>query len=343
MTSARSFVALTLLAGIAATALFILHLGLGTVWIPPDRVILALADRSTDPTDLSIVRELRLPRGILGLLVGCMLGLSGALLQVVMRNRLAEPGLTGVSTGGILAAVLFLFLAGTWGLPPPGRLLPFVVLLGALAGGILVLFASSVRGRIDPLRVVLTAVIVNAILGSLTSIVMLRSQQALGSILSWLIRSLNGRVWDDVWLALPWAVVGIPAGLVVARPANVLQLDDESGRALGLPLQPARVALFGLAAVLAAGAVSVAGAIAFVSLMAPNSARAISGADARRVLPLSALIGCVHLLAADLVAQSLSIKPPIPSSSYRVGLPVGAVLAVFGAPLLIILIRRSIR
>ncbi len=341
MTSARSFAALTLLAGVAAAALFILHLGLGTVWIPPDRVILALADRSTDPTDLSIVRELRLPRAILGLLVGCMLGLSGALLQVVMRNRLAEPGLTGVSTGGILAAVLF--LAGTWGLPPPGRFLPFVVLLGALAGGILVLFASSTRGRIDPLRLVLTAVIVNAIFGSLTSIVMLRSQQALGSILSWLIGSLNGRVWDDVWLALPWAAVGIPAGLLAARPANVLQLDDESGRALGLPLQPARIALFGLAAVLAAGAVSVAGAIAFVGLMAPNAARAIVGADARRVLPLSALIGCVLLLAADLVAQSLSIKPPIPSSSYRVGLPVGAVLAVFGAPLLIILIRRSIR
>ena len=341
MRSARSFTALTLLAGSAAAALFVLHLGLGTVWIPPDRVILALLDRSTDPTDLTIVRELRLPRAILGLMVGSMLGLSGALLQVVMRNRLAEPGLTGVSTGGVLAAVLF--LAGMWGLPPPGRLLPFIVLAGALAGGIVVLFATSVRGRIDPLRLVLTAVIVNAILGSLTSIVMLRSGEALGGILPWLIGSLNGRVWDDVWVALPWAALGIPAALLAARAANLLQLDDESGRALGLPLQPARVALFGLAAVLAAGAVSVSGAIAFVGLMAPNAARATVGADARRVLPLSALIGCVLLLAADLVAQSLSIKPPIPSSAYRVGLPVGAVLAVFGAPLLIILIRRSIR
>ena len=341
MRSARSFTALTLLAGAAAAVLFVLHLGLGTVWIPPDRVLLVLLDRSTDPTDLTIVRELRLPRAILGLMVGCMLGLSGALLQVVMRNRLAEPGLTGVSTGGVLAAVLF--LAGVWGLPPPGRLLPFIVLAGALAGGLVVLFATSVRGRIDPLRLVLTAVIVNAILGSLTSIVMLRSGDALGGILPWLIGSLNGSVWDDVWLALPWAAVGIPAALLAARAANLLQLDDESGRALGLPLQPARVALFGLAAVLAAGAVSVSGAIAFVGLMAPNAARATVGADARRVLPLSALIGCVLLLAADLVAQSLSIKPPIPSSAYRVGLPVGAVLAVFGAPLLIILIRRSIR
>ena len=330
-----------LLAGAAAIALFILHLGLGTVWIPPDRVILALVDGLTDPTDRTIVWDLRLPRAILGLLVGCMLGLSGALLQVVMRNRLAEPGLTGVSTGGILAAVLF--LAGTWGLPQPGRLLPFVVLLGALAGGILVLFASSARGRIDPLRLILTAVIVNAILGSLTAIVMLRSSYALGNILSWLIGSLHGRIWDDVWLELPWAVAGIAAGLLAARAANLLQLDDESGRSLGLPLQPARVALFGLAAVLAAGAVSVSGAIAFVGLMAPNAARAIVGADARRVLPLAALIGCVLLLAADLVAQSFSIKPPIPSSAYRVGLPVGAVLAVFGAPLLIFLIRRSVR
>ena len=330
-----------LAAGAAAIALFILHLGLGTVWIPPDRVVLALVDGLTDPTDRTIVWDLRLPRAILGLLVGCMLGLSGALLQVVMRNRLAEPGLTGVSTGGILAAVLF--LAGTWGLPQPGRLLPFVVLLGALAGGILVLFASSARGRIDPIRLILTAVIVNAILGSLTAIVMLRSSYALGNILSWLIGSLHGRIWDDVWLALPWAVVGIAAGLLAARAANLLQLDDESGRALGLPLQPARVVLFGLAAVLAAGAVSVSGAIAFVGLMAPNAARAIVGADARRVLPLAALIGCVLLLAADLVAQSFSIRPPIPSSAYRVGLPVGAVLAVFGAPLLIFLIRRSVR
>ncbi|MYI86131.1 MAG: iron ABC transporter permease, partial [Dehalococcoidia bacterium] len=91
MRSARSFAALTLLAAVAAVVLFILHLGLGTVWIPPDRVVLALLDRPTDPTDLTIVRELRLPRAILGLLVGAMLGLSGALLQVVMRNRLAEP------------------------------------------------------------------------------------------------------------------------------------------------------------------------------------------------------------------------------------------------------------
>ena len=341
MTSTRSFVSLVLVAGIAAVALFILHLGLGTVWIPPDRVIGALVDGLTDSTDRTIVWDLRMPRAILGLLVGCMLGLSGALLQVVMRNRLAEPGLTGVSTGGILLAVLF--LAGTWGLPQPGRLLPFIVLLGALAGGTLVLFVSSTRGGIDPLRLILTAVIVNAILGSLTAIVMLRSNYALGNILSWLIGSLHGRVWDDVWLALPWAAVGIAAGLLAARAANLLQLDDESGRALGLPLQPARVALFGLAAVLAAGAVSVSGAIAFVGLMAPNAARAIVGADARRVLPLAALIGCVLLLAADLVAQSFSIRPPIPSSAYRVGLPVGAVLAVFGAPLLIFLIRRSTR
>ena len=132
MRSGRSFTAVTLLVTFVAVVMFVLHLGLGTVWIPPDRVILVLLDRPANPTDLTIVRELRLPRAILGLLVGSMLGLSGALLQVVMRNRLAEPGLTGVSTGGILAAVLF--LAGTWGLPSPGRLLPFVVLAGALAG-----------------------------------------------------------------------------------------------------------------------------------------------------------------------------------------------------------------
>jgi iron complex transport system permease protein len=199
-----------LVAGSGTLVLFVLHLGLGTVWIPPGRVLLALADQAVDPTDRTIVWELRLPRALLALLVGSMLGLSGALMQVVMRNRLAEPGLTGVSAGGILVAVVF--LAGLWGLPVPGRWLPVVVLGGAVAGGAFVLLASQARGRIDPLRLLLTAVIVNALLGSLTSLVMLRSQYALGGILPWLIGSLNGRVWGDVWIALPWAALGLPVG-----------------------------------------------------------------------------------------------------------------------------------
>jgi len=339
--SSPRFSAVMLAAAFASLVLFVLHLGLGTVWIPPERVVLALVDRASDPTDRTIVWGLRLPRAVLAILVGSMLGLSGALMQVVMRNRLAEPGLTGVSAGGILVAVLF--LAELWGLPPPGGFLPVVVLGGAIAGGAFVLMVSQTRGRIDPLRLVLTAVIVNALLASVASLVMLRSQYALGGILPWLIGSLNGRIWEDVWVALPWAAVGLPMGLLAARAANLLQLDDDSSRGLGLPLQWARLALFGLATGLAAGALSVAGAIGFVGLAAPNAARAIAGTDARRMLPLSAMLGCLLLLAADLISQSVTFNPPIPASPQRAGIPVGAVLAAVGAPLLIGLIRRSVR
>lgn len=337
----QRFVPLMVAISLAAGVLFLLHLGLGTVWIPPERVVLALLNRPVEPVDRTIVWELRLPRAIIALLVGGMLGMSGAVMQAVMRNPLAEPGLTGVSTGGVLFGVVF--LAELWGLPSPGRLLPVVVLGGAMTGGALVLLLSQARGRLDPLRLLLTAVIVNAFLSSLASLVMLRSQYALGGILPWLVGSLNGRVWGDVWTAAPWAAVGLPLGLLAARAVNLLQLGDDSSRALGLRLQIARVTLFGLAAALAAGAVSVAGAVGFVGLMAPNAARLLVRADARRAVPLSALLGCLLLLAADLVAQSVSIKPPIPASPQRAGLPVGAVLAMFGAPLLIILIRRSLR
>ncbi len=338
---ARHFAAVMLAAGAGALVLFVLHLGLGTVWIPPERVFLALVDRAADPTDRTIVWGLRLPRALLALLVGMMLGLSGALMQSVMRNRLAEPGLTGVSAGGVLMAVVF--LAGLWGLPAPRPFLPVAVLGGAIAGCALVLLASQRLGRIDPLRLLLTAVIVNALLVSLTSLVMLRSEYALGSILPWLIGSLNGRVWGDAWIALPWAGLGVPMGLLAARAINLLQLDDDSSRALGLPLHGARLAAFALAAGLAAGALSVAGSVGFIGLAAPNVARVVAGADARRALPLAVMLGCLLLLAADLVAQSVSIKPPIPSSTQRAGLPVGAVLALFGAPLLVVLIRRSVR
>jgi len=317
----------------------ILHLGVGTVWVPPGRVLDALLDRSVDPVDRQIVWHLRFPRALVGAAVGAMLGLSGAMLQVIMRNSLAEPGLTGVSAGGVLFGVAF--LTGLWGLPYPGGWLPYIILSGSLTVGGLVYLASLHRGRVEPFRLVLTAVILNAFIASLTSIMMLRAQSALGGILPWLIGSLHGRVWDDVRLILPWAAVTIPTALLMARFANVIQLDDDIARGVGLRLQLARATLFTTAAALAAGAVSVSGAIAFVGLITPNVARRLTGDDARRLFPLSMLLGALLLLIADLVAQSLSIRPPIPGNTQRAGLPVGAVLALIGGPMLIVLLRRA--
>jgi iron complex transport system permease protein len=320
-------------------ALMVLHVGLGTVSIPADRVVLALLDRATDVVDRQAVWDLRLPRTLIALIAGAMLGLSGALLQSVMRNPLAEPGLTGVSAGGVLVGVIF--LTGWLGLPRPGGALPLVVLVGCLLGGAIVWLLGTHRGRLDPVRLVVAAVIVNAALGSLTTLFAIRNDASLGAILPWIVGSLNGTVWADVALIGPWAAVIVPIGLACARPANIMLLGDDLASSIGLRVAWVRTILFVTAATLAAAAVCVVGAIAFVGLMAPNAARLVVGADARRMLLVSLLFGAVLLLAADTVAQTLTIDPPFAASSERAGLPVGAVLALIGGPVLVLILRRT--
>jgi len=235
--------------------LLLLHVGMGTVWISPDRVLAALLDRAHDPVDRQIVWDLRAPRAIVGLIRGAMLGLSGALLQVTMRNPLADPWLTGVSTGGVLAGVLV--LSGIIGIAVSGPGLTLVVLAGCLAGGGLVYLLSVQRGRVEPIRLVLIAVIVNAALALITSLLMLRAGNAIGGMLPWLIGSLNATVWDDVWRVVPVALLAIPAAALTARVVTVLQLSDDVAASVGVRVQLARSAIFVVAAALAAGTVSV--------------------------------------------------------------------------------------
>ena len=237
--------------------LLLLHVGMGTVWISPDRVLAALLDRAHDPVDRQIVWDLRAPRAIVGLICGAMLGLSGALLQVTMRKRnpLADPWLTGVSTGGVLAGVLV--LSGIIGIAVSGPGLTLVVLAGCLAGGGLVYLLSVQRGRVEPIRLVLIAVIVNAALALITSLLMLRAGNAIGGMLPWLIGSLNATVWDDVWRVVPVALLAIPAAALTAPVVTVLQLSDDVAASVGVRVQLARSAIFVVAAALAAGTVSV--------------------------------------------------------------------------------------
>ncbi|NJO81359.1 MAG: iron ABC transporter permease [Blastochloris sp.] len=320
--------------------LIVLHLGVGSVNLTPGEVLRAVLDQADQPLHRQIVWELRLPRALIAVAAGALLGLSGALLQAIMRNPLAEPGLTGVSAGGVLFAVLWLTQGDT--MADPGRTLPFVALAGGMAAsGLVVLMARNRSGNTDPVRLVLAGILVSAILSSATTLVLVRNNQALGSILTWMIGSLNGRVWIHWNVLWPWAAFALPVGLLCAGVANALQLGDPIAAGIGVPVERARLGLLAVAALLAASAVAVVGAVGFIGLIGPHLTRRLVGDDARCVFPGSVVITALLLVGADVAAQIITLNPPFTTTPYRAGLPVGAVTALLGAPFFLYLLRRS--
>lgn len=337
---ARRFPAFLAGVGALVIALAALHIGLGTVRIAPGEVAAALLDRAADPVHRQIVWELRLPRTLIALVAGAMLGLAGALLQAITRNPLASPSLTGVSAGGVLAVVAWLSFA------PAGLAAAGVLPLLALAGGlttITLVYALSWQGGSDPTRLALSGILVGAICSAITLILLVLDAQRIGSVLRWIIGSVNGRVWVHWEILWPWALAALPLGLLSAGAANALGLGDATAAGLGQRPERARAALLFVAALLTAGAVAVVGAIGFIGLIGPHLARRLVGDDARRAFPLSAVVAAAILLAADVVAQALTLEFPFGDATRRAGLPVGALTALLGAPFFLYLMLREER
>lgn len=317
-----------------------LHTFIGTQPIGVGDVLSALLGSPEQEQHRTIVVNLRLPRALIAVAAGACMATAGALLQIVTRNPLADPALLGITGGGVLVALSVLTAA-------PGLAsslwLPLIVLVGCASTGGLVLLLARSRAGLDPWLLILTGVVTGGIATSLSSVLLITSGEALGGLLPWMIGSLNGRVWVHWHMVWPWAVAGLVVAMSTGRLANLLQLGNDSIIGAGVPIPRAPVALFALAALLAATGVAAAGAVGFIGLMAPHLARLLVGDDARRVLPIAAIAGSVLLVGADVIAQGVTIKPPFDAEAQRVGLPVGAVTALLGAPLTVALIRRSSR
>ncbi|WP_369139206.1 FecCD family ABC transporter permease [Modestobacter versicolor] len=296
-------------------------IGLGTVWQ-------ALLDGSTPGDETVIVRELRVPRTLLGLLAGVSLGISGALMQGHTRNPLGDPGLLGVTAGASLAVVLSIWLLGV--ASPSGYV--WFAFLGALLGSVAVyLIGSSGRGGATPVSLALAGSAMSYLIYALVQAITIRETEALDSFRFWVVGALAGRDADVVTQVAPFVVVGVVLALVNAPALNLLGLGEDVARGLGQRIWLARAVGLLSITLLTGAATAACGPIAFVGLVVPHVARTITGPDHRWLIPYSGLLGVVFLLLADVFGRVVA----------RPGeLQVGIVLAVVGAPFFIALVRR---
>ncbi|MFE9043514.1 FecCD family ABC transporter permease [Streptomyces sp. NPDC012421] len=291
-----------------------------------------------DATGRHILWRLRLPRTLVALGAGASLAVAGLVLQSALRNPLAGPEVTGVTPGAVLGAVTAtaLGLAG-WDTP-------LAVVLAACAGGcagalLLRLLAGRASG--DPARTAVHGVLVTAVLGGLTAMVLLVAPGELGSVVQWLVGTTEGRVWEHWHLLWPWALVWGTAAWLLAGPLTLLRCGDDIALAAGLAAPRARTLALMCAVALTAGAVAAVGALGFVGLLVPHLAVAVFGADLRVSLPGAALLGAVVVCGADAAAQLLSRLPADVLGAGGLSLPVGALTACLGAALLLVVVRRA--
>ena len=301
---------------------------LGETRLTTDQLAQAIADPTSGPH--VILFDIRLPRTVAALVVGGALGLAGAVMQGLLRNPLADPGVLGVSGGaGLGAAVaISLGLSATPG-AIEGAALGAALLVGLLLTGI----ASRFR---EPETLILFGVALSAFLGALTSLVfnLAPSPVTLAEVFSWLLGSVANRDWDDLVRQLPALGAGVLLCLYAARGLVMLSLGEDAAALSGLPMTRLRAAAVAGASLLTGASVAVAGIVGFVGLAAPHLVRAGSGADPAKVLLPSALAGAVLLAAADVAARI------IPTD---LELKLGVVTALFGAPLFALIAWRAAR
>lgn len=303
-----------------------LSLTKGASVITVSQIIDILLHPGTDPQS-QIIWNIRMPRTIVAALVGINLALSGAILQAVMRNPLADPHIIGISSGAGLTGVVIMIL-----FPSLEYLITPAAFIGAMLAAVCIYILAWKNG-IKPVRIILAGVAVSAFLSAGISGLMIFYSDRVHGALMWMIGGLSARSWPHVDIILPYAVIGLLLALAGAAYLNILQLGDEMARGLGVNVEVTRIAMTAVAALLAASAVSVVGLLGFVGLVVPHAARLLIGSDYRYLLPSAALLGVATVTLSDTFARVI-LAP--------VELPVGIIMAFLGAPFFLFLLRREI-
>ncbi|MFD0684309.1 FecCD family ABC transporter permease [Actinomadura fibrosa] len=324
--------------GLILAVLSVIAAGVGQVDVPPDQVLgsllhhlgLDIGPRPTVAQGDNALWIVRFPRVALAVLVGAALGCSGAVMQGVFGNPLAEPAVIGVSWGSAVGAatviVFGLSALGNWTIVT-------AAFLSGLATTLLVYAVSRSGGRTDVVTLLLTGIAVNAVASALLGLLMFAAgDDALRAITTWNLGSLSGATWNAVAAVTPFAAAGLAAALACARRLDLLALGERTARHLGVDVERLRFTCVVVIALMTSAAVAFAGVISFVGLVVPHLVRLVAGPAHRTLIPASALGGAIVLVAADMVARTA-----IPYQE----LPLGVLTALLGGPFFFWLLRRA--
>lgn len=316
---------------IASTSILLLifiviSIGMGSVYISPLETIQTIFTRSEEMAT-TIIWDLRIPRVAVAAIVGVNLALSGALLQAVMRNPLADPGLTGVSSGASVTVLAIMLV-----FPNFTSFVPIAAMIGGTIAVAIVYALAWKKNTISPVRIILAGVAVNAIFGGITGLLSILYSDRLPAALQWMNGSLGGKGMGDVAVLLPYSMIGWVLALFCIRSANLLSLGEKVASNLGENTNRIRILLSSVAVYLAAVSVSIVGLLGFVGLVVPHMARLIVGTNYRFVIPMSMVLGAVVLVIADTIGRTLFAP---------LDLPAGIIMAMVGGPYFLYLMRKG--
>jgi iron complex transport system permease protein len=293
-----------------------------------------VSNEGLTPADVIVVWLIRVPRMVVAAVVGAGLAVSGAVMQALFRNPLAEPGLVGTGAGAVLGGVLS-FVAG-WSMHSVIAL-PASAMIGALLALILVYTMATRGGRTPVTTLLLSGIATGLLLGALSSLLLslnIVNWQLAQDIVFWMMGGLDARSWTHVWLSAPFVAIGLASALFQSRDLDLLQQGEETAASFGVDVEAAKRLLILTAAILTGASVAVAGLIGFVGLVVPHAVRLSVGPSNRKLVPASAVTGASFLILCDLVART--IHPP---TEIRLGI----VTSLIGGPIFIAMLLRRYR
>lgn len=303
----------------------LVSLKLGSVNVTYKELILGLLSNETSG-NVAIIRDLRMPRIFVAMLVGANLAVSGVLLQSVIRNPLADPYITGISSGaGMVTVFMMVFM------PQVTVLRPILGFLGGVFACLLVYLMSYKKG-LSPIRIVLAGAACNALLGGISSMISVSAGLGSANIQKWLMGSLATVNWSHVHILVVYSIIGLVAAMLLSKVCNVLVLGNKNAKSLGINANLYLIIVTAVAVFLGSISAAISGMISFVGLVVPHICRLIVGSNHTYLIPCSALVGSILVLFADTIGR-LIMHP------YEI--PVGVVTCIIGAPFFLYLLRKS--
>ncbi len=324
MISTRKKILSFVLTAVGLFILFIFAVNTGSLKVTPSELFCGLFIEYNP--DVATIYDLRFPRIFIAMLGGAATAVSGVLLQAVMKNPLADPGIIGVSSGASLVAVIV-----TAFFPSLFFLTPMLAFIGGLVAFLLV-YSLSWKGGLSPLRIILVGVAVNALCTGLMSAFNSATGSSYTGVASIVNANITQKTWDDFQTLAVYVVIGLVASFFVTNQCNLLSLEDKTARSLGMNVTRSRIVISVIAVLLASISTAVVGAISFLGLIVPHIARLLVGSNHKVLVPYSILLGAFTLLLADTIGRTVA-------SPYEISAAV--VMSVIGGPFFIFLLRRS--